>query len=76
MCRQTWLKTYENNGGKTFQSVGKEDFFRLGNKTFKTVKTVRIPFDIGVLNEEIYVEVIEANIPIAFVQTQTQRMGS
>ena len=76
VCGQTWLKTYESSCGKTFRSVGKEDFFRLGNETFKTVKTVRIPFNIGALKEEIDVGVVEANIPMLLSKSKLKEWGA
>ena len=43
VCGEAWLKTYESSCGRKFQMVGKIDNFKLGNETFKTIKTVKIP---------------------------------
>jgi hypothetical protein len=64
VCGSAWLKAYESSCGRTFQEAGKEDYFRLGNETFKTTKTIKVPFKIGKLEETIDVGVVEANIPM------------
>ena len=75
VCGEAWLKTYESSCGKKFQMVGKVDHFKLGNETFKTIKTVKIPFKIGKLNEELDVGVVEANIPMLLSKSKLKEWG-
>ena len=76
VCGDAWLKTYESSCGKVFQKVGKEDLFRLGNETFKTKKTVKIPFKLGKLEELIDVGVVEANIPMLLSKNKLKEWGA
>ena len=76
VCGEGWLNTYESSCGQKFQKVGKEDHFKLGNETFKTIKTVRIPFKIGKLEEELEVGVVEANIPMLLSKSKLKEWGA
>ena len=76
VCGAAWLKAYESSCGRTFQEVGKEDFFRLGNETFGTSKTIKIPFKIGKLEEDIDVGVVEANIPMLLSKSKLKEWGA
>ena len=75
VCGEEWLNTYESSCNRKFQTVGKEDHFKLGNQTFKTTKTVKIPFKIGKLEEVIEVGVVEANIPMLLSKSKLKEWG-
>ena len=76
VCGSAWLKAYESSCGRTFQEAGKEDYFRLGNETFKTTKTIKVPFKIGKLEETIDVGVVEANIPMLLSKSKLKEWGA
>ena len=75
VCGEQWLNTYESSCSRKFPTVGKEDHFKLGNETFKTIKTVKIPFKVGKLEEELEVGVVEANIPMLLSKSKLKEWG-
>ena len=70
-----WLKTYEHSLGKELPRLNKVDYFKFGDTVYKTEMYVRLPLELGSLQEYVEVGIVKANVPLLISKMKLKEWG-